>query len=402
MSGYPEKTRLDLLQRRQQINNEQKALQEKIAQSLRDHRSELREAAQTLAMATPYAELSEVLQSRGGLAVMTGWVPEDKAQKLDARLRRRIGAPLVVTAPEPLPGEVPPSTMRHHRFLQPFVALVKNYGIPRYGEFDPTLFFAFTYIAMFGMMFGDVGHGAVIAVAGFSFRRRLQKFAPFLTAAGLASIVFGFLYGSIFGFEEWLQPLWIAPLSDPTRMLMVALYWGIGRLAEYRTLHSEVREALEQGYHWLALSQMRMGSEMLRQAAVGQKPALQVKILPRSDIGVEYPAVTAESLPLQPVGLMWTDPSFDETRAQLAKVAVLLARLGEAETVLWRFLEEWRRTQKRVNALKYNVLPRYRETFRYIESELEEDERNMLFQIRALRKTSANEANEESPFLPKS
>jgi V/A-type H+/Na+-transporting ATPase subunit D len=174
------------------------------------------------------------------------------------------------------------------------------------------------------------------------------------------------------------------------------------RLAEYRRLHNEVRVALEQGYHWLALSQMRMGSEMLRQAAVGLKPALQVKILPRSDIGVEYPAVTAESHPLQPVGLMWTDPSFDETRARLVKVAVLLARLGEAETVLWRFLEEWRRTQKRVNALKYNVLPRYRETFRYIESELEEDERNMLFQIRALRKTSENEANEENLFLPKS
>ncbi len=172
------------------------------------------------------------------------------------------------------------------------------------------------------------------------------------------------------------------------------------RLAEYRRLHSEVREALEQGYHWLALSQMRMGSEMLRQAAVGLRPALQVKILPRSDIGVEYPAVTAESLPLQPVGLMWTDPSFDETRARLLKVAVLLARLGEAETVLWRFLEEWRRTRKRVNALKYNVLPRYRETFRYIESELEEDERNTLFQIRALRKTSTNEANKKNPFLP--
>jgi V/A-type H+/Na+-transporting ATPase subunit I len=227
LSGYPEKTRLDLMQRRQQINEEQRALQEKIAQSRRNHRSELREAALTLAMATPYAELSEVLKSRGGLAVVTGWVPECETQKLDAHLRRRIGAPLVVTAREPLPGEVPPSTMHHHRFLQPFVALVKNYGIPRYGEFDPTLFFAFTYIAMFGMMYGDVGHGAVIAVAGLAFRRRLQKFAPFLTAAGLASMVFGFLYGSIFGFEEWLQPLWIAPLSDPTRMLMVALYWGI-------------------------------------------------------------------------------------------------------------------------------------------------------------------------------
>jgi V/A-type H+-transporting ATPase subunit I len=34
----------------------------------------------------------------------------------------------------------------------------------------------------------------------------------------------------VFGFEDLFHPLWLAPLSDPTRMLMVALYWGIGFL----------------------------------------------------------------------------------------------------------------------------------------------------------------------------
>ena len=103
---------------------------------------------------------------------------------------------------------------------------------------------------------------------------------------------------------------------------------------------------------------MRMGSRMLRQAALGLKPAMTVHILPRSSIGVEYPAVTSRALPLQPVGLLWTDASFDEARARLADVAMLLARLGEAETALWRLLAEQRKTQKRVNALKYNIIPR--------------------------------------------
>lgn len=47
---------------------------------------------------------------------------------------------------------------------------------------------------------------------------------------------------------------------------------------------------------------------------------------------------------------------------------MLLAQLGEAETALWRLLTEQRKTQKRVNALKYNVIPRYQTTIRYIES----------------------------------
>ena len=69
----------------------------------------------------------------------------------------------------------------------------------------------------------------------------------------------------------------------------------------------------------------------------------------------------------------------------MAKLAVLLVELGEAETALLRMLTEQRKTQKRVNALKYNVIPRYHATIRYIDSALEEEERNTLFQSRVLR-----------------
>jgi len=69
----------------------------------------------------------------------------------------------------------------------------------------------------------------------------------------------------------------------------------------------------------------------------------------------------------------------------LANMVILLAKLGEAETALWRLLEEQRKTQKRVNALKYNVIPKYRSTIRFIHSSLQEEERNSLFQIKILR-----------------
>ena len=98
--------------------------------------------------------------------------------------------------------------------------------------------------------------------------------------------------------------------------------------------------------------------------------------------------MSVEAVPLQPVGLMWTDASFDQARAKMAHAALLLARLGEAETALWRLLAEQRKTQKRVNALKYNVIPRYRATIRYIQSALEEEERNTLFQIKILREAA--------------
>ena len=142
---------------------------------------------------------------------------------------------------------------------------------------------------------------------------------------------------------------------------------------------------LEGAYRCLSITHLRMGSRGIHQAALGAEPALAVDILPRRSLGIEYPAVTAQRLPLNPVGLLGTDASFDNTRGHLADLAVVLARLGEVEIALHRLLEEQRKAQKRVNALKYNIIPRYRRTIHFIQSALEEEERNTLFQVKLLR-----------------
>ena len=168
------------------------------------------------------------------------------------------------------------------------------------------------------------------------------------------------------------------------------------RLAQYRELRRVAAGELAEAYRWLGIVHMRMGGQMLRQTAVGLKPAVGLKIVARSSVGVEYPSVAAELLPLQPVGLMWTDISFDETRLRLQALVITLARLGEAENALWRLLAASRKTQKRVNALKYNIVPRYRATLHYIRQALEEDERNTLFQIKLLRAAGSADGLDEA------
>ena len=157
------------------------------------------------------------------------------------------------------------------------------------------------------------------------------------------------------------------------------------RLAQYRELRGETQVLLAEAYRWLSIATLRMSGQAIHQASIGLAPALEVEILPRRSLGVEYPSVSAQLQPLQPVGLLGTDASLDQTRIDLARAAVVLARLGEAEMALWRLLEEQRKTQKRVNALRYNIIPRYRETLRYIEAVLEEEERNTLFQLKRLQ-----------------
>ncbi len=172
-------------------------------------------------------------------------------------------------------------------------------------------------------------------------------------------------------------------LLERKRELLTRLVYE--RLADYRKLRGRVRDALSDAYHSLAITQMRMAHRVLEQLPIGLSPALSVRILPRSSLGVQHPTITATRLSQQPLGLLWTDASLDETRKKMTELALLMARLGEAETALQRMLIEQRKTQKRVNALKYNVIPRYRETIRFIDGALEEEERNTLFQIKVLR-----------------
>ena len=173
-------------------------------------------------------------------------------------------------------------------------------------------------------------------------------------------------------------------LLDRKRELLTRLVYE--RIGRYRELRRDVEKTLKEAYGWLGITHMRMGHRMMQQAGLALAPTIKVKILARSNLGVQYPSVSVERQPLQPVSLLWSDSSFDEARIHLAELAGLLAQLAESEMALRRVLQEQRKTQKRVNALKYNVIPRYRNTIRHIEAALEEEERNTLFQIKVLAK----------------
>lgn len=226
----PEEVERELRERAAALDRELDALQKNNRQMAQSVAPELQAFHERLTLAAPYARLADALRGRGGLTLFSGWVPNAALLKLRLKLTEGLKHPFVLHARDPFPEEREkvPSTTPYPPWMWPFVSLVRNYGIPRYGEFDPTVLFTLSFLVMFGMMFGDVGQGAVIAAIGFFIPQRWRRLRPAFWGAGTASVIFGFLYGSVFGFEHWLEPLWVAPLSDPLRMLTVALYWGVG------------------------------------------------------------------------------------------------------------------------------------------------------------------------------
>lgn len=171
-------------------------------------------------------------------------------------------------------------------------------------------------------------------------------------------------------------------LLERKRELLTRLVYE--KLAEYQRLNRSTRDVMITAYRWLSITQLRMGSRRIRQLAVGMPEAVEARVLARRNMSVQYPAVEIRPLPLLPVGILATDASLDETRTSFTEMMVQAARLAEVETALWRLLEEQRKTQKRVNALRYNVIPRFERTIHYVESSLEEEERNSLYQLKLL------------------
>lgn len=184
-----------------------------------------------LALARPLAETALVgLRGKGQLVSISGWVPRDAVPRLRRALAERFTSRYLIASRDPDPGERGqiPSFLEYPVWLRPFVPLVKSYGIPRYGEFDPSLPFALTYLLLFGAMFGDVGHGGVILALAVLLYRKLGRVAWVGIGAGASSMGFGLLYGSIFGYEDLIAPIWLSPLHDPIRVLTVAILFGIG------------------------------------------------------------------------------------------------------------------------------------------------------------------------------
>ena len=99
--------------------------------------------------------------------------------------------------------------------------------MPKTSELDPTWFVAITTFLMFGFMFGDVGHGLIFLILGIILIWRKQKiYGAILSAGGVSSVIFGFLYGSVFGKENLIKPILISPMNNINTMLVYGIAVG--------------------------------------------------------------------------------------------------------------------------------------------------------------------------------
>ena len=141
------------------------------------------------------------------LFVIEGWLPAPQVDDLSRRLQAAFGPEVVVAAmgTEHWAAADAPVALHNPAIFRPFEMLTRTLPLPRYGTIDPTPFVAIFFPAFFGLMLGDVGYGVILAIVAGVLRMRSQPGTVLRSASMVAmacassSVVFGILFGEIFG-----------------------------------------------------------------------------------------------------------------------------------------------------------------------------------------------------------
>lgn len=232
--GTPETVYQSIVTRLKEIRNQSNDITSRIKEKLNGIGSDLLKADQTISQLSKNHEIRKLAactkerRQDQVFYILCGWMTQKDARAFLAEIE---SDPKVYCISEDGHEDVitkPPTKLRNPKLFKPFEMFINMYGLPAYNEMDPTIFVALTYTLMFGIMFGDVGQGLFLVIGGaLLFRIKKLNIAGIVSLAGIWSTIFGFMYGSVFGFEDWIQPIWRRPMDNIMSTLITAIAFGV-------------------------------------------------------------------------------------------------------------------------------------------------------------------------------
>ena len=175
------------------------------------------------------------IQQAGRLAAIKGFTPKKRFSQLKEKVAMELNGNVLVLQNKVAAHEDPPTKISNSRFVKPFEEITKLYGLPHYDELDPTPFIAVTFPIIFGLMFGDLGHGLILAIGGLTLGFLIKKQSAIknmcwiLAACGVGTIFAGLLFGEFFG-RQVFAPLWFNPFDNVLTFLVFSLFIGVAQI----------------------------------------------------------------------------------------------------------------------------------------------------------------------------
>jgi len=172
--------------------------------------------------------------------IIEGWVPVNRLGQLRGQLQACDSAILLRSIKAHGAAGSPPVQLSNPRAVRPFQTLFGLLPLPKYGSIDPTWFMAVFFPPIFGLMLGDIGYGLLLALGTFLLWRKgrtnklAKTLAIILGSCSFFTIVFGFVFGELFGtfgHQIGLKPLWRERLEvgaeDTGKVLLTYLIFSV-------------------------------------------------------------------------------------------------------------------------------------------------------------------------------
>ncbi|HHW47858.1 MAG TPA: V-type ATP synthase subunit I [Clostridiaceae bacterium] len=226
LSGTPSEALIQIEEKMSSLQEEMKEAEKAIKDFINNNEEKIADLYYSSVRLNRISEVRKYAAHTLESFYVMGWIPEEELKTLIPRLDADEKVLYIHEEPDSLKTSQPPTELRNNKIFKPFEMFVRMYGLPSYNEIDPTAFVAITYFIMFGLMFGDVGQGLVLFAAGVILMMRKVAIGGIIVGAGLSSTIFGFVYGSVFGFEDWIKPLWINPMENINTMLITGIIVG--------------------------------------------------------------------------------------------------------------------------------------------------------------------------------
>jgi V/A-type H+-transporting ATPase subunit I len=195
-------------------------------------------------------EHANELRGSDHLAWITGWTSDVSG----AVLRRALdasGVRYILRLLDAPAGMNAPLVLHNPGWARAFEVFARMLGTPGRYESDPSQLLAVIASLIFGFMFGDVGQGVVICLAGIAFGRRVPL-TRMLVPGGIMAILFGVLFGSVFCREDIIPALWVRPMDDPITILLAAVIVGIAIITLGLLLDAMQMHWRGEASHWWA------------------------------------------------------------------------------------------------------------------------------------------------------
>ncbi|MFA5704726.1 MAG: V-type ATPase 116kDa subunit family protein [Advenella sp.] len=185
-----------------------KEIESDIKRILDENMDRLIDIKNELIFLTKIYEAKKYVIGLGNKININGFVEEKNVSRLEETFKELPGVEIEMRPPDYDKRLKPPTKLKNNWFTEPFGMFVEMYGVPSYKDMDPTPIVAITYSLLFGIMFGDLGQGLLLMLLGFlMYRFKGMKLGAVGIRIGFVSAIFGFIYGSVFGNEEILIPV---------------------------------------------------------------------------------------------------------------------------------------------------------------------------------------------------